>query len=64
MIPWAAAHRGRLKDGVCVGRFVVLTSGYYMGTVEAVQATLTVQLREAGSGMQPRQYGRPQAMPP
>ena len=42
---------------MCLGRFVVLPQGYYMGTVEAVQAMLAVQLKAAGSRMQPGQYG-------
>ena len=44
---------------MCNGSFVVLPKGYYMGTVEAVQAMLTVQQEAVGTCMQPNQYGGP-----
>lgn len=44
--------------------FVVLPMGYYMGTVVAVKAMLTVQQRAAGSRMQPKQYGESQPKGP
>ena len=48
-----------LFDKLCNGSFVVLPKGYYMGTVEAVQAMLAVQQEAVGTRMQPKQYGGP-----
>lgn len=47
------------RDCVCNGSFVVLPEGYYMGTVEAVQAMLEVQQEAVRTRMQPKQYGGP-----
>ncbi|CAL5228629.1 g11795 [Coccomyxa viridis] len=46
--------QGTVSDAT---RLVVLPSGYYMGTVEAIQAMLAVQHRVVGTSMQPAQYG-------
>ena len=58
----AACRSARLNPGpdltrLRCSRFVVLPTGYYMGTVEAVKAMLAVQHRAAGTQMQPAQYG-------